>query len=57
MAPPPTLEGASRFGKGRKVNSTGLPNESLSFQNRDSPNYQGKFNPQYAKGSPHPSQK
>ncbi|XP_059090491.1 palmitoyltransferase ZDHHC8-like isoform X1 [Tigriopus californicus] len=28
-----------------------------SFKNRDSPNYQGKFNPQYGKGSPHPSQK
>ncbi|CAB4057900.1 ZDHHC5_8 [Lepeophtheirus salmonis] len=28
-----------------------------SIKNRDSPNsYQGKFNPQYAKGSPHPSQ-
>eukprot|EP00095_Tigriopus_kingsejongensis_P007921 maker-scaffold1210_size55525-snap-gene-0.22 protein:Tk07921 transcript:maker-scaffold1210_size55525-snap-gene-0.22-mRNA-1 annotation:"palmitoyltransferase zdhhc5" len=37
------------------LNESSVPRGS--FKNRESPNYQGKFNPQYGKGSPHPSQK
>nr|XP_040578657.1 LOW QUALITY PROTEIN: palmitoyltransferase ZDHHC8B-like [Lepeophtheirus salmonis] len=40
-----------------QIQNTSSTIRSTYNRNRDSPNnYQGKFNPQYAKGSPHPSQ-